>query len=36
MFLVRWKDYPEDETTWEPLKELNCDYLIYQFMKNKK
>ena len=31
-YLVKWKDYPDLESTWEPLKNLaNCQLLLQQF-----
>ena len=31
-YLVKWKDYPDLENTWEPLKNLaNCQLLLQQY-----
>ena len=31
-YLVKWKDYPDSENTWEPLKNLaNCQLLLQQY-----
>ena len=31
-YFVKWKGYPDSETTWEPLKNLaNCQLLLRQF-----
>ena len=31
-YLVKWKNYPDSENTWEPLRNLaNCQLLLQQF-----
>jgi len=30
-YLVKWKDYSEAESSWEPTKNLNCPDLLQQF-----
>ena len=32
-FMVRWKDCPPEEDTWEPEENLNCEELIEKFMR---
>jgi hypothetical protein len=35
-YLVKWKNYPESENTWEPVKHLtNCQRLVKQFQKTR-
>lgn len=35
-YLVKWKDYPEEESTWEPAKNLKgCQNLIQQFHEER-
>lgn len=32
-FLIKWKNYPEDEATWEPIQNLgNCLLLIQTYL----
>ncbi|XP_036389956.1 histone-lysine N-methyltransferase SUV39H1-like isoform X1 [Megalops cyprinoides] len=33
-YLVKWKDYPESENTWEPRKNLKCVKLLRQFQQD--
>ena len=32
-YLVKWKDYSEAESSWEPTKNLNCPDLLRQFLR---
>lgn len=34
-YLLKWKDYPEDQNTWEPEKCLNCIGLVHEFEANR-
>ena len=35
-YLVKWKEYPDLENTWEPLKNLaNCQLLLRQFRQEQ-
>ena len=35
-YLVKWKDYPDSENTWEPLKNLaNCQLLLQQYRQEQ-
>ncbi|XP_061114678.1 histone-lysine N-methyltransferase SUV39H1-A isoform X2 [Conger conger] len=33
-YLVKWKDYPESENTWEPRRNLKCVKLLRQFQED--
>ena len=33
-YLVKWKGYSEEESTWEPSESLDCFHLIRQFQTN--
>ena len=36
-YLVKWKDYPHSDNTWEPRTSLtNCAHLLRQFTKDQK
>lgn len=35
-YKLKWKGYSESESTWEPVKHLNCQVLIDQFEENLK
>ena len=36
-YLVKWKGYPPEENTWEPLKNLgNCRLLLQQFRQQRR
>ena len=35
-YLVKWKNYPDLENTWEPLRNLvNCQLLLQQFWQKQ-
>ena len=35
-YLVKWKNYPDSEDTWEPLRNLaNCQLLLQQFQQKQ-
>ena len=35
-YLVKWKNYPGSENTWEPLRNLtNCQLLLQQFWQKQ-
>jgi hypothetical protein len=34
-YLVKWKSYDESENSWEPTRNLNCDYLVKQFHQHQ-
>ena len=35
-YLVKWKNYPDSENTWEPLRNLaNCQLLLQQFRQKQ-
>ena len=35
-YLVKWKNYPDSENTWEPLRNLtNCQLLLQQFQQQQ-
>jgi len=31
LYLIKWKDYSEDENTWEPIENLECQEMIDEF-----
>ena len=35
-YLIKWLGYPENENTWEPEQNLDCDIFIYELMQEIK
>jgi len=34
-YLIRWKDFPDEDNQWIPASQLNCEYLIQMYKKNQ-
>ena len=34
-YLIKWKNYPEDDCTWEPESNLSCGSLLYNFHRRR-
>lgn len=32
-YCIKWKGYGEEENTWEPRDNLNCDYILKDFIR---
>lgn len=35
-YLLKWKGYKEEESTWEPVDHLDCEELIRTYEENRK
>lgn len=35
-YFIKWKDYPSDDNTWEPISNLNCDSMIEEYEASLK
>jgi len=35
-YLIKWKDYPESQNTWEPIENLKCPDIIARFNEKEK
>ena len=35
-YLIKWKEFPENENSWEPEGNLNCQELLDEFWENRK
>ena len=34
-YLIKWKGYPSEENTWEPLTNLNCSKMLRQYHQTR-
>ncbi|OHT15493.1 Chromobox protein 3 [Tritrichomonas foetus] len=34
-YLIKWKNYPHTDNTWEQEKDLNCPEILQEYLKNR-